>query len=226
MNPSFSIIYVDNHLLVVSKLPGFPTQPTPGEKTGRNITDEAKEWIKHTYQKPGRVFLEPIHRLDRPVSGLVLFARTSKALSRLQAMMRERRIEKKYYALVATSPPSESGVFEDYLIHDAYRARVVPSSYPQGKQAVLEYRIVKEYFHSKSAFLLEIRLVTGRYHQIRVQLASRGLPILGDEKYQSAHRWRGEGIALHQGKMEFIHPVTQEVLSFNAPLPDTFYKVL
>lgn len=239
MGNLFSVVYVDNHLLVVNKRPGSPTQPIPGKENEKNVTEEAKAWIKQTYHKPGRVFLEPIHRLDRPVSGLVLFARTSKALSRLQAMMRERQIEKKYYAVVESFPPASSGVFEDYLVHEAYKARVVPAGHPQGVVAVLEYSVITSFSELLEAGLvraavtypkgivpLEIRLVTGRYHQIRIQCASRGLPVLGDEKYQSRHRWVKGGIALHHGKMELIHPVTQEKLSFIAPWPDTFYKIL
>jgi 23S rRNA pseudouridine1911/1915/1917 synthase len=162
----------------------------------------AKGWIKKTYDKPGNVFLEPVHRLDKPVSGLVLFARTSKALSRLQAMMRQRQILKIYYAEVEGRPPQDAATLCHYLIHDEFRARVVSSNTPGAKEATLEYRF--------DGNLLEIRLHTGRYHQIRAQLSAIGCPILGDEKYGA--KGKREGIALHHSRMEFIHPITKHPL--------------
>lgn len=214
------IIYVDNHLLVVNKRGGIPTQESPG--CTENVTDWAKDWIKRKYDKPGKVFLEPIHRLDKPVSGLVLFARTSKALSRLQEMMRERTIGKWYYALVQQAPSEAQAVLEHYLVHDEHRARVVTSAHPEGKKAILSYRMLKE---SALGFLLEIELHTGRYHQIRAQLAQIRSPIVGDQKYGSSAKWSKEGIALHHGKLSFVHPVTKEELVFTAPLPSSFSSI-
>ncbi|MBS0649558.1 MAG: RluA family pseudouridine synthase [Verrucomicrobia bacterium] len=214
------IIYVDNHLLIINKRGGIPTQESPG--CPENVTDWAKNWIKRKYDKPGKVFLEPIHRLDKPVSGMVLFARTSKALSRLQEMMRERKIAKWYYALVEQAPSQSEGVLEHHLVHDEHRARIVPSSHPEGKKAVLAYRTKQE---SRLGFLLEIELQTGRYHQIRAQLAHVRSPILGDQKYGSSKTWSKDCIALHHGKLSFVHPVTKEELAFTAPFPSSFASI-
>src|SRR3990167_9450967 len=129
------VIHCDNHILVVNKPAGMSTQPhAPGEE---NLLDLAKEWVKESYQKPGKVFLEPIHRLDKPVSGLVLFSRTSKALSRLQELMRQRQIRKTYFAVLEGSLPQAEGTLEHFLVHDAHRARVVGTSHPEGKRARL-----------------------------------------------------------------------------------------
>lgn len=195
-----NIIYSDNHLLIVEKPVEIPTQP--------DLTELAKAWIKKKYNKPGNVYLHPIHRLDRVVSGLVLFARTSKALSRLQEMMRERKIEKIYHALVEGDLPEEEGRLVHHLIHGSFRAEVSK----EGKEAILDYRILK---HEKDATLLEIHLVTGRYHQIRAQLSNIGCPILGDEKYGSKKKWP-KGIALHHSEMRFEHPVTKDSLVFKS----------
>jgi 23S rRNA pseudouridine1911/1915/1917 synthase len=200
-----NVIFVDNHLLVVNKPAGLPTQPHgPGLE---NLTDQAKAWVKRTYAKPGNVFLEPIHRLDKPVSGLVLFARTSKALSRLQEKMRERAFVKTYYALVDPTPRKQDGNLEHYLVHDEYRARVVTASHPEGKRARLSYKVIQD-------SLLEIDLETGRYHQIRAQFAAEGCPIIGDVKYGSTSHWKQQGIALHHGKLSVPHPVSHELMLF------------
>ncbi len=206
------VIYCDNHILVVVKPAGCASQPHLG--SDENLTDQAKDWIKKKFNKPGAVFLEAIHRLDKPVSGLVLFARTSKALSRLQESMRERTIIRIYYALVEGVPDLLQGTLEHHLVHDEHIARVVSSIHKEGKLARLAYRVIKEN-------MLEITLETGRYHQIRVQLAAEGFPVLGDEKYGSKKSWRKNGIALHHGKMSFIHPVTKEALSFTS-IPKDF----
>ena len=199
------VIYVDNHLLVVVKPAGISTQPH--DPHAPNLTDSAKAWIKREFKKAGNVFLEPAHRLDKAVSGLVLFARTSKALSRLQEMMRTRAVKKTYYARVEPLPKAQCGVLEHHLVHDDYRARVVPSTHPQGKLARLSYVV-----HADG--LVEIDLETGRYHQIRAQFAAMGSPILGDAKYGSSVK--RDKIALHHGKLQFTHPVTKELLSLTA----------
>jgi 23S rRNA pseudouridine1911/1915/1917 synthase len=193
------VIFVDNHLLVADKPADCATQP--------DLELLAKAWVKQKFSKPGKVFLEPIHRLDKPASGLVLFARTSKALSRLHALMRDRKISKTYYALVSTLPEAPEGDLEHYLVHDEFRARISTSKDVQAKQALLHYRLVN------AEGLLEIALHTGRYHQIRAQLAHIGSPIRGDQKYGSKTSWK-KGIALHHARMELIHPVTLEPLSF------------
>lgn len=193
-----AILYHDNHLLVVDKPPDVATQP--------DLEEAAKAWVKVKYQKPGAVFLQPIHRLDKPVSGLVLFARTSKALSRLQEEMRARKIEKVYLAWVEGAPPESEGKLVHYLEHGSFRAHLSKT----GKEAILHYKLLEK---KKENSLLEIHLVTGRYHQIRAQLAAVGCPILGDDKYGSQKPWP-KGIALCHAEMRLIHPVTKEKVVF------------
>jgi 23S rRNA pseudouridine1911/1915/1917 synthase len=207
MNPldKEKILYCDNHLLIVNKEAGVVTQP--------DLTERAKGWVKNAYKKPREVFLEPIHRLDRPVSGLVLFARTSKALSRLQLMMREKRIQKKYHALVEKFPYQPGGRLVHYLKHALFRAQIVPSSDPDAKEAVLDYRVLER---RKKGVLLEIDLITGRYHQIRIQLATIGCSIIGDVAYGSNQSWP-VGIALCSVYLGFEHPVTHQKIEIFQP---------
>ncbi len=206
------VIYVDNHLLVAVKPAGLSTQPHDGESD--NFLDRAKAWIKVKYNKPGKVFLEPIHRLDKPVSGLVLFARTSKALSRLQRMMREREISKTYIALVEGKPPSQQGELVHYLIHDDHRATISYAKHPDAKCARLRYEVVGS---KGPATLVKIVLETGRYHQIRAQWSAIGCPVVGDRKYGSKQPWNKEGIALHHAMMSCKHPTTLELLNLASP---------
>lgn len=201
------VIFWDNHILVVSKPAGLSTQPHPGESS--NLTDQAKAWIKKEYNKPGNVYLEPIHRLDKPVSGLVLFARTSKALSRLQEMMRQKGIRKTYFARVEGVLPHLEGTLEHYLFHDEHRARIVKASHPEAKLARLNYKILEK---RENYSYVEIDLETGRYHQIRAQFSAIGCPIIGDGKYGSAST--STKIALHHGRLQFSHPVTKDPLTF------------
>lgn len=205
MKPSDSAIYSDNHLLVLDKPAGVATQP--------DFTDIAKAFVKTQYHKPGDVFLHPIHRLDKPVSGLVLFARTSKALSRLQEQMRERKIEKSYLAWVEGNLPQAEGRLVHFLEHGSFQAYVSAS----GKEAILDYKIVEQ---KSGLSLVEIRLVTGRYHQIRAQFSAVGCPIVGDEKYGSRRPWStwSTGIALHHARMRLTHPVTKEILTLESSL--------
>ena len=195
-----NIVYVDNHLLVVEKPAEMATQP--------DLTELAKAWVKQKFNKPGNVFLHPIHRLDKPVSGLVLFARTSKALARLQEMMREREIEKIYHAWVEGTPPEPQGTLVHHLKHGEFKAQISSD----GKESILDYKIIKR---EKGNALLEIHLVTGRYHQIRAQLSAIGCPILGDDKYGSKKKWP-KGIALHHAEMRVLHPVTKQALVFKS----------
>jgi 23S rRNA pseudouridine1911/1915/1917 synthase len=195
-----NIIFCDNHILVVEKPAGMATQP--------DLVDWAKSWVKEEFKKPGNVFLEPAHRLDKPVSGLVLFARTSKALSRLQAMMRERSIRKTYVALVE-GKLSQQGTLKHHLVHDEYRARISP----EGKEAVLHYRVLET---KGNLNLVEVVLETGRYHQIRAQFSAIKCPIIGDEKYGSKKSFPS-GIALHHLQLEFVHPVTKNSLKISSP---------
>jgi len=194
------VIYIDNHILIVNKPAGISTQ-TPG------LEDMAKKWIKEKFKKPGKVFLEPVHRLDKVVRGLVLFARTSKALSRLQAEMRIQGIEKRYRAQVEGIPNKEEALLEHYLEHGDFKAYLSP----KGKKAVLHYKLLKK---EKGQAILEIDLKTGRYHQIRIQLATIGHPIIGDDKYGSHTAFLGAGIALEHVRMSFTHPITKERLVF------------
>jgi 23S rRNA pseudouridine1911/1915/1917 synthase len=208
------IIFCDNHLLVVAKPTGISTQPHVG--LGVNLLNQAKAWLKKQFQKPGNVFLEPVHRLDKPASGLVLFARTSKALSRLQEMMRQKEIGKTYFAWVEGVLPAREGTLEHHLLHDEYRARVVSPSHPQAKLALLHYRTQIDQKNGKS--LVEIQLETGRYHQIRAQFAAIGCPVVGDTKYGSSFPLKKDQIALHHGGLKFFHPVTKSPLSFAVPM--------
>ena len=201
------IIYSDNHLLVIVKPADLSTQPHEGE--GDNLLDRAKAWVKKEFKKSGNVFLEPIHRLDKPVSGLVLFARTSKALSRLQEQMRQRKISKTYFAWVEGTLPQPQGTLEHYLVHGDHRAHLVSSNHPEAKLARLHYKTLEQ---KEGMTAVEIDLETGRYHQIRAQFSAIGAPVVGDRKYGSKLPWKNGGIALHHGKLAFEHPVTKEAI--------------
>lgn len=203
------IIYVDNHLLVLDKPAGWLTQP---DGASINLQERAKAWIAEVYRKPGRVFLEPIHRLDRPVSGLVVCARTSKSLSRLQAAMRAGKFRKWYRAQVEGSLPKEEGILEHYLVHGDHRALLASPDQPGAKRARLHYRV------TASPGTLEIELETGRYHQIRAQFAAIGCPIVGDHKYGSRSP-QESAIALSHERCEFPHPITGELLRLDRMLP-------
>lgn len=202
------IIYEDNHLLVLNKPAGLLTQPSG--TTQDSLEAQGKQFIKTRDHKPGNVFLEAAHRLDRPVSGIVLFAKTSKALSRLQQAIRERHCEKTYLALVEGAPPKPEATLEHTLLHTHHKAEV----HPDGKPAILNYKALKS---TKNSTLLEIQLITGRYHQIRAQLAVIGCPILGDTKYGSTHP--SKTIALHHTRLTISHPTTKEELIFESPPP-------
>lgn len=207
-------IYEDNHLLVLNKPAGLLTQPSGTDQD--NLEQQAKEWIKKKCQKPGNVFLEAIHRLDKSVSGLVLFGKTSKAVSRLNQSMRDKQTKKVYWAWVE-GDVGQDGILEDLVIHDDYQAKIVPESHPQAKLARLHYHILEK---KLDRTLVEIDLETGRYHQIRVQFASRGHPIRGDRKYGSVQSFAPHQIALHHKRLEIPHPITKEWLIFEAPVPN------
>lgn len=192
------ILFVDNHLLIVDKPAGLSTQP--------DLVEMARGWIKKEFSKPGNVFLEPAHRLDKPVSGIVLFARTSKALERLNEMMRKREIVKVYHAWVEGTPSKPEDTLEHFLIHGDHKAIVSSPSHPDAKKAILSYRILET---RGERTLLEVVLETGRYHQIRAQFSAIGHPICGDMKYGS----RSNGsLSLRHVKMQFKHPVTHQVV--------------
>ena len=203
-------LYLDNHLLLLDKPHGLLTQPSGTSEP--SLEAQGKAWLKAEFCKPGAVFLEAVHRIDRVVGGVVLFARTSKALSRLNDAMRNGAIRKRYIARVAASPPQESGVLTDWLLHGDGSAQLARPDAPGAKRCELSY-VLKERCQDGTS-LLEIELKTGRYHQIRLQLAHAGMPILGDVKY-GAPRDGGPagGIALVSSRIDFEHPVTHEGLS-------------
>ncbi len=205
------VIYEDNHLLVVEKPAGLLTQPAPNQP--ESLESWAKQWIKETHQKPGNVFLHAVHRLDKPVSGLVLFAKTSKALERLNASVRAKEFQKTYAALVEGELTTGTTLVH-YLLHSEHHAQVVVKNHPQAKEARLSYKLLELRKHTS---LIEIDLETGRYHQIRLQLSHVGHPIIGDTKYGS--RMSFEGIALHHTRLQITHPVTKESLCFDSPIP-------
>lgn len=207
------ILYEDNHLLVVNKPAGLLTQPSGTSQDSAEAI--CKAWIKEKYQKPGNVFLEAAHRLDKPVSGLVLFAKTSKALSRLHAILREKKAVKVYLALVEKAPKHSEATLEHVLRHGEHRARILPALVPGAQLARLHYKLVGK---REGGYLLEVTLETGRYHQIRAQLAAENLPIIGDEKYGGKKMQPGE-IALHHFHLEIPHPVKPISLVLEAPPP-------
>jgi pseudouridylate synthase len=218
------VIYEDNHIIVVAKHSGEIVQ---GDKSGdRPLTEDVKAYLKEKYAKPGLVFLGVVHRLDRPVSGLVVFARTSKALSRLNEMFRNGSIHKTYWALVQTPPPAEEGELIHWLTRNerqnksyAYRNEV-----PGSKKAVLRYRVIGQ---TDRYTLLEIQLLTGRHHQIRCQLAAMGCPIRGDLKYGAPRSNPDGSISLLARSIEFVHPVSKEIIRLEAPLPeDSLWQAL
>lgn len=213
---TLDVIYEDNHQLVVNKPAGLLTQPSGTAQD--SLEAQAKLWIKQRYNKPGNVFLEAVHRIDKPVSGLVLFARTSKALSRLQEAMREKKSKKLYMAMVEGTFEEKEGILEHFLIHDDHQARVTTSE-KEGKLARLHYRVIKT---EGNQTLLEIDLETGRYHQIRVQLSAIGHPILGDKRYGSTKPYHEGAIALHHYNLQIPHPITGALQNFTASLPIFF----
>ena len=217
------ILYEDNHLLVVNKRCGDLVQPDPSGESA--LEDQIKEFLRQRDAKPGDVFLGVVHRIDRPVSGAVLFAKTSKALVRLNEMIREGRIRKIYWALTEQTPDPVEGRLVHYLLRDGRtnRSRVYDSPRPETKRAELCYRTVGA---STRYTLVEVELLTGRHHQIRAQLAKIGCPIRGDLKYGAKRSLPGGGIALHSRTVAFEHPVRREPVEITAPVPaeDTLWR--
>ena len=208
------VLYEDNHIIAINKKSGDIVQ---GDKTGdAPLSDFVKAYIKKKYNKPGEVFLGTIHRLDRPTSGVVLYARTSKALSRMNEQFREKQVQKTYWAVVDNSPPNTSGTLENYLQKNQKQNKSYITKNEGGKHALLDYKLLKKldnFFH------LEIRPKTGRHHQIRVQLAHIGSIIKGDLKYGAKRSNKDASIHLLAQKLEFIHPVTKENITIIAPAP-------
>ena len=220
------ILYEDNHLIILNKRPSDIVQ---GDKTGDEpLSEVLKSYIKQKYHKPGEVFLGVVHRLDRPVSGVLIFARTSKALTRLNIMLREGEIQKTYWAIVKNKPPRTENLLTQYLTRNEEKNRSFVHDRPVAgsKKAELIYKVTGQSDHY---YFLEINLLTGRHHQIRAQLAAMGCPIKGDLKYGYPRSNPGGFIHLHARSTEFIHPVKKEMLRVSAEPPAdklwTFFSV-
>lgn len=210
------VIFCDNHILIANKPPGLLTQPD--EREAESLELFAKQWVKKEYNKPGNVYLHAIHRLDRPVSGLVLFARTSKALSRLNEQSRDQEIQRMYTAELEGVLPIKEGKLDHYLIHGDHRAIIAKENDKEAKHARLTYKVIRYKDHST---VVSIQLETGRYHQIRAQFSASGHPVVGDKKY-GAKSGDGEMIRLHCANLNFEHPVTKEMILFETPAPFEF----
>lgn len=211
------IVYEDNHLIIVYKHSGEIVQ---GDKTGDvPLSEDVKCYLKEKYQKPGNVFLGVVHRLDRPVAGLVVFAKTSKALTRLNKMFRDGEVHKTYWAITKNLPSQPEGTLTDWLVRNEKQNKSYAYDHevPHSKKAILKYRLIGQSDHY---CLLEVNLMTGRHHQIRCQLAHMGCPIKGDLKY-GAQRSNPDGsICLLAHHVEFVHPVSKQLISLDSPLPE------
>ena len=208
------VLYEDNHLVAINKKSGDIVQ---GDKTGDPpISDFVKEYIKKKFNKPGEVFLGTIHRLDRPTSGIVLFARTSKALRRMNEQFKNKEVQKTYWAVVDNAPTNNSGTLNDFLQKNEKQNKSYVTKEAKGKHAILDYKLLKKldkFYH------LEIKPKTGRHHQIRVQLANIGCIIKGDLKYGAKRSNKNASIHLLAQKLKFIHPVKKESITIIAPAP-------
>ena len=211
------VVYEDNHIIIVNKQSGEIVQ---GDKTGdRPLSDIVKQYIKEKYQKPGEVFLGVVHRLDRPVSGLVVFARTSKALTRLNKMFAEGEVHKTYWAIVKNTPEQPKGTLTHWLVRNEKQNKsyAYTTEKPNAKKAILKYKVIGR---SDNYTLLEVNLMTGRHHQIRCQLAAMGCPIKGDLKYGAPRSNPDGSISLMSRHVEFTHPVSKLQIAVEAPLPE------
>lgn len=217
-HPIDRIIYIDNHLIAVTKPAGLLTQPD--RNTDESLIDQTRQWIKEKYNKPNNIFLGLVHRLDRNVSGVVLFARTSKAASRLSKQFREGTPKKHYRAIVLGKLKEEHTTLVHYLRKEkSLRATVFPRETPTAKRSELSYEVINA-LENKS--LLEVSLSTGRFHQIRAQMAFIGHPIIGDVKYGAPEPLPNQEIALYAHKLVFSHPVSNEEITLTAPEPKTW----
>lgn len=219
------VVYEDNHLLVVNKAPGEIVQ---GDKTGDEpLVETLKRWLKEKYDKPGNVFCGVVHRLDRPVGGLVVFAKTSKALTRMNDLFRKGEVEKTYWAITRNVPPEPEGTLVHYITSVERNNKSYASLQPKegAQKAVLKYRHIAS---SDRYHLLEVRLLTGRKHQIRVQLSSIGCPIRGDLKYGDRRSNPDGSISLLAREIRFVHPVSGKEIHVTAPVPqsDALWRAL
>jgi 23S rRNA pseudouridine1911/1915/1917 synthase len=213
---SIEVLYEDNHVIAVNKR---PSQIVQEDKTGdKPLIEFVKDYIKTKYNKPGEVFLGVVHRIDRPVSGIVIFARTSKAQARLNEMLKARDIRKKYLAIVKNRPPKDSDNLRNYILRNTKQNKsyIYEKEVKDSQLAELNYKLIGS---SDNYHLIEIELITGRHHQIRAQLAAIGCPIKGDLKYGAPRSNEDASICLHSYIMEFIHPIKKEQLIITAPPP-------
>jgi 23S rRNA pseudouridine1911/1915/1917 synthase len=211
------VIYEDNHIIAINKAPSEIVQ---ADKTGDEpLSEIVKKYIKEKYDKPGEVFLGTVHRIDRPVSGVLLFARTSKAMERINEMFKKRQIQKTYWAVVKNRPPKESDTLTHYLIKNEKQNKSYASQIPKDGylECTLKYELLAE---SDGYFLLKVMPFTGRHHQIRVQLSSIGCIIKGDLKYGFARSNKDASIHLHAREIEFMHPTKNEPLKITAKVPN------
>ena len=212
-----TVVYEDNHIIVVNKTASEIVQ---ADKTGDTpLSETVKQYLKEKYKKHGNVFLGVTHRLDRPVSGLVIFAKTSKALTRLNEMFRAGEGKKTYWAVVKNAPKESEGELVHFLVRNEKQNKsyAYDKEVPNSKKAVLDYRLIGR---SENYYLLEVDLKTGRHHQIRCQLAKMGCPIKGDLKYGSPRSNPDGSICLHARRVRFVHPVSKELIELKAPLPE------
>ena len=211
------VVYEDNHIIVVNKTSYEFVQ---GDKTGDTpLSEMVKQYLKEKYNKPGNVFIGVTHRLDRPVSGLVVFAKTSKALPRLNEMFRNGEVKKTYWAIVKECPKETEGELVHYLVRNEKQNKsyAYDKEVKNSKKAVLHYKLIG---HSQNYYLLEVDLKTGRHHQIRCQLAKMGCPIKGDLKYGFPRSNPDGSICLHARTVQFVHPVSKEMIQLTAPVPE------
>lgn len=223
MNTSLKILYEDNHIISVNK---FNNDLTQKDITGDlSLVEKTKHYIKDKYNKPGKVFLGIVHRLDRPVSGAVIFAKTSKALSRLNKMLRENEISKKYWVVVKNKPPKNKDTLVNFLVKNQKQNKSYCYNKPvsNSKDAILEYQLIAK---SDNYYLLEINLITGRHHQIRTQLANINCPVKGDLKYGFPRSNEDGSIHLHSREICFKHPVKKDMVKIiaNPPEDDILWK--
>lgn len=211
-----TVLYEDNHIIIVNKA---SSQLVQGDKTGdKPLSEMVKEYLKEKYNKPGNVFCGVTHRLDRPTSGVVVFAKTSKALSRLNKMFRDDEVEKVYWAIVQTRPANDKGTLTHFLVKNNKKNKsfAYNTKKRNTKEAILHYSLIGK---SDNYYLIEVQLETGRHHQIRVQLAQIGCPIKGDLKYGAKRSNRDGSISLHARAISFTHPVSQKKIEITAPVP-------
>ena len=212
-----TVLYEDNHIIIVNKASSEIVQ---GDKTGdKPMSEMVKDYLREKYNKPGNIFCGVTHRLDRPTSGVVIFAKTSKALTRLNKLFKDDEVEKVYWAIVQNRPPKKEDILTHFLIKNERinKSTAFDSEKPNTKKAILNYSLIAQ---SENYFLLRVNLETGRHHQIRVQLSRLGCPIKGDLKYGAKRSNKDGSISLHARSVSFIHPVSQQKIEVVAPVPN------